>query len=207
MAMKIARISNPDYVRMISLDNDSAMDEAVADFVTRTTMTITHGMAAPVSEGEIMGQLRYVAQSGEEITALLIASRDVKAQPPAFDILTYMPFLKRLEDPLVQALAVVLAVLVLLLIVAIIYRRISKQRRRAKIYQVRRKEELQAVRAYNRRRYSEARARKEAVRRERREKWERRFDDAYDFEDFDDDEDYDDDDEDFEDDERDDYDL
>ena len=197
MAMKIARISNPDYIRMISLDSDSAMDEAVADFVSRTTMTITHGMAAPVSEGEIMGQLRYVAQTGEEITALLIASRDVKEQPPAFDILAIFPFLKRLEDPLVRALVVVLMILVLLLIIAVIYRRVSKQRRRAKIYQVRRREELKAERAYNRRRRAEARARKEAVRRDRREKWERRFDDAYDFEDFDDDDDdYDDEDDD-----------
>ena len=196
MAMNIAQISDPDYTRMISLDSDTAMDEAVADFVTRSTMTITHDMVAPVSEGEVMGRLRYVAQSGEEITALLIASRDVKAQPPAFDPLAYFPFLKRLEDPLVRALLIVLAVLILLLIIAIVYRRVSKQRRRAKIYQVRRREELHAERAYNRRRRQAARARKEAVLRERREKWERRFDDAYRFDDDDDDEDYDDDDDD-----------
>ena len=189
MSMKIAQISDPDYTRMISLDSDTAMDEAVADFVTRTTMTITHGMVAPVSEGEIMGRLRYVAQSGEEITALLIASRDVKAQPPVFDPLTYFPFLKRLQDPLVRALIVVLACLVLLLIIAAVVRRVGKQRRRAKIYQVRRREELHAERAYNRRQREAARARKEAVRRERREKWERRFDDAYSFDDPDDEDD------------------
>ena len=196
MAMKIARISNPDYVRMISLDSDSAMDEAVEDFVSRSTMTITHDMVAPVSEGEIMGRLRYVAQSGEEITALLIAGRDVKAQPPGFDPLAYFPFLKRLQDPLVRALIAVLGCLALLLIIAAIVRRVSKQRRRAKIYQVRRREELYAERAYNRRRREAARARKEAVLRDRREKWEHRFDDAYSFEDMDDDDDdeYDDDD-------------
>ena len=189
MSLNIARISNPDYIRMISLDNDSAMDEAVADFISRSTMTITHDMVAPVSAGEIMGQLRYVAQSGEEITALLIASRDVKEQPPAFDLLNLFPFLKRLEDPLVRALLIVLACLVVLLIVAVIYRRASRQRRRSQIYQVRRREELQAERAYNRRRRDALRARKEAVRRDRREKWERRFDDEYTFGDLDDEDD------------------
>ena len=185
MAMKIAQISDPDYTRMISLDSDTAMDEAVADFATRSTMTITHDMVAPVSEGEIMGRLRYVAQSGEEITALLIASRDVKAQPPVFDPLTYFPFIKRLQDPLVRALIVVLACLVLLLIIAAAVRRVGKQRQRARIYQVRRREELQAERAYNRRRREATRIHKEAVRRDRREKWEHRFDDAYRFDDMD----------------------
>ena len=183
MAMKIAQISNPDYTRMISLDSDSAMDEAVADFISRSTMTITHDMVAPVSEGEIMGRLRYVAQSGEEITALLIASRDVKEQPPAFDLLTAFPALRRLQDPLVRALLIVLACLALLLIIAGIARRVGKQRRRARIYQVRRREELNAERAFNRRRREAARARRETVRQSRREKWERRFDDEYSFED------------------------
>lgn len=198
MAMNVAQISNPDYTRMISLDNDNAMDEAVADFVSRSTMTITHDMVAPVSEGEIMGRLRYVAQSGEEINALLIASRDVKEQPPAFDLLSVFPVLRRLQDPLVRALLIVLACLVLLLIIAGIVRRVGRQRRRAKIYQVRRREELHAERAFNRRRREAARARKEAVLRDRREKWERRFDDEYSFDDpdEDDDDDYDDEEED-----------
>ena len=200
MAMKIAQISNPDYTRMISLDISTAMDDAVADFVSRSTMTITHDMVAPVSEGEIMGRLRYVAQSGEEITALLIAGRDVKEQPPTFDLLTYFPFVKRLQDPLVRALLIVLGVLALLLIVAAIVRRVGKQRRRSRIYQVRRREELQAERAYNRRRREAERASREAerldreaVRRERRKKWEQRFDDAYDFEDYDEEDEDDDD--------------
>ena len=139
-----------------------------------------------------------MAQTGEEITALLIASRDVKAQPAAFDPLAYFPFIKRLEDPLVRALLIVIGCLIILLIVAAIVRRVGKQRRRAKIYQVRKREELHAERAYNRRRRDEARARRESVLKERRKKWEHRFDDAYSFDD--DFEDYDEDDEDEDDD-------
>ena len=196
MAMKIAQISNPDYTRMISLDSDTAMDEAVADFVSRSTMTITHDMVAPVSEGEIMGRLRYVAQSGEEITALLIASRDVKEQPPAFDLLTMFPALRRLQDPLVRAL---------LIVAPPPCAAGHRQRERAKIYQVRRRQELHAERAENKRRRDRARRHREAVRRDRREKWERHLADDrdYDFV-YDDEDDFDEDD--FDDDEYDDFD-
>ena len=199
--LKIAEISNPDYIRMVALDSDTAMDEAVADFVSRTTMTINHAMVAPITEGEIMGSLRYVSQSGEEITARLIAGRDIAAQPPRLSLTDYFPFIERFKDPLVRALLIVLAVLIVLLIVASIVRRVSQQRHREKVYRVRRREELLAERAENRQRREEARRRRQAIREERREKWEKRpgprhdDDDDYDddYDDYDDDyDDYDD---------------
>lgn len=196
LSMKIAQVSDPEYIRMIPIDSDTAMDEAVADFVSRSTMTITHKMVAPVSEGEIMGQLRYVAQNGEVITALLIAGRSVQEQPPRFSLTDYFPFLKRLNDPLVRALLIVLAALIALLIIAAIARGASRRRRRDKIYKVRRHEELESERAENRRRRERARMQREARKAKRRKQWERSldvddeedddFDDYDDFEEFDD---------------------
>lgn len=190
--LRIADISNPDYTRMVPLDVETAMDEAVEDFVSRTTMTITHSMAAPVTAGEIMGQLRYVSQSGEEITARLIAGRDVQAQPRRRSLSDFFPFIERLQDPLVRALLIVLAVLVALLILAAIVRRLSRQHRRDQVYRVRRHEALLSERAENKRRRDEARRRREAVARERRARWDKRArdgDDDYDA--FDDEDRYD----------------
>ena len=164
LELRIAEISNPDYTRMVPIDVDSAMDDAIADFVSRTTMTISHSMVAPVTAGEIMGTLRYVSQSGEEITARLIAGRDVQAQPPRRSLTDYFPWIKRFDDPLVRALMIVLACLILLLIIAAIVRRVSFQRRRDQVYRVRRHQALLDERAENRRRREEARRRREMAR-------------------------------------------
>ena len=213
LSLRIARISNPDYIRMVSTDVDGAMEDAVADFISRTTMTITHSMTAPVSEGEIMGSLRYVGQSGEVINALLIASRSIKEQPARMSLSDLFPFVSRFSDPLVKALLIVLLCLVVALVIASVVRSAARQRERGRIYQVRKREELHAERAENRRRRERARRRREAVLRERREKWERRgegkdYDFIYDEEDGDDFDDYDDYDDDYDDDDydRDDYD-
>lgn len=147
LELRIAQISNPNYTRMVETGNDAAMEEAVDDFVSRCQLVITSNMTAPVSEGEIMGQLRYVAQSGEEITAKLIADRDIAEQPPQTNITDILPFLKHFENPLVKLLAIVLALLVILLVVARGVRRSRAERRRKRIYEARRREYM---RQYNR---------------------------------------------------------
>ena len=207
LELRIAEISNPDYSRMIAIDSETAMDEAVADFVSRTTMTINHTMVAPVTAGEVMGTLRYVSQSGDEITAKLIAGRDIQAQPARMNLVDFFPFIKRFEDPLVRALLIVLACLIVLLIIATLVRRISRQRRRDKVFRVRRHEDLLAERAENRRRREAERRRRQAVLAERRRKWAQRpkrrrsaddedeYDEYDDYDDDYDDDDYDDDDE------------
>ena len=209
LSLRIARISNPDYIRMVAIDVDGSMEAAVEDFISRTTMTITHSLTAPVSEGEIMGSLRYVGQSGEIINALLIASRSVAEQPARMAITDMFPFLARLNDPLVCALLIVLALLILLLLIASAVRAANRQRERDRVYQVRRRQALRDERAENRRRREYNRRQREAILRDRRDKWDRRDDDRdYDFVDddaYDDDEydnddyddDYDDDDYDF----------
>lgn len=177
LSLRIARISNPDYIRMVSKDVEGAMEEAIADFISRTTMTINHSMAAPVSEGEIMGTLRYVGTSGEVINALLIASRAIREQPARLSLTDMFPVLARFDDPLVRALLIALFVLVLLLIIASAVRTQTRQRERGRVYKVRRREDLLTERAENRRRRAYNRRRREEILRERREKWERRSDD------------------------------
>ncbi|MGX8705228.1 MAG: hypothetical protein ACSW8J_01490, partial [bacterium] len=152
LSLRIARISNPDYSRMIAIDVEGSMESAVADFISRTTMTITHSLTAPVSEGEIMGSLRYVGQSGEIINALLIASRTIKEQPPRMSIEDMFPFLARLNDPLVCALLIVLALLILMLLIASAVRAANRQKERDRVYQLHRRRELMEERAENRRR-------------------------------------------------------
>ena len=193
LSLRIARISNPDYIRMVSLDVEGAMEEAIADFTARTTMTITHNMTAPVSEGEIMGTLRYVGTSGEVINALLIAGRAIEAQPESFTLSDMLPWLTRFDDPLVRALLIVLIILIVLLLITSAVRTQAKQRERGRIYEVRKRDALYAERAENRRRREINRRRREAVLRERREKWERRSDRDYEFiddDDYDDGDDY-----------------
>ena len=174
--LDIAQVSNQEYIRMVASDNEQAMEDAISDFVTRSMLTITHNMVAPVSEGEVVGQFRYVAQSGEEITALLIAGRSIEAQPPRFTLTDFFPFLQRLEDPLVQALLIAAAALIVLLILAGILRRASRQKRRSEIYEVRKREKLRDDRSRTQRRL-EARRRSRERFDGRRKRYDHYFDD------------------------------
>ena len=140
LSMKIAQISDPEYTRMVEIDNEAALEEAINDFVSRCEMTVTGDMVAPVSEGEIMGRIRYLDQSGKEITGLLIADRTIEAQPPKTEISDVIPALKAFENPLVVMLTVVIALLILTLIIAASVRRARADRRRRQIYEARRRE-------------------------------------------------------------------
>lgn len=180
LQLKIARVSDPDYKRMVAVDVETALDDAVKDFVTRSMLTITHSMVAPVTEGEKIGEFRYVDQSGEEITAWLVAGRSIEEQPPRASLTDFFPFIEKLDDPLILALIAVLVALFILLIIAGIVSRANQQRYRAKIYKSHRRDMLRQER-------ERARKRREARRKRREEMGEEDdFDD-----DFDDDDDYD----------------
>ncbi len=138
--MRVAQISNPDYTRMVESNNEAAMEDAIADFVSRCELVVTSDMTAPVSEGEIMGKLNYVAQSGERITATLIADRNIAEQPPQLTLNDIFPFLKYFDNSLVRMLAIVLALLLVLLLVAASVRRARTERRRKKIVDARKRE-------------------------------------------------------------------
>ncbi|MBR6767506.1 MAG: D-alanyl-D-alanine carboxypeptidase [Clostridia bacterium] len=156
--MNIAQISDSDYSRMVQTGNTGAMDAAIADFVSRSQLVITDNLAAPISEGEILGNFSYIAQNGQRITALLVASRAVAEEPERFGITDMFPFLIYLENPLVRALLIVLAVLIVLIILSGMMRRARRERRRREIYEARKQ-------AYMRRQRMEARM----IERERKE--------------------------------------
>lgn len=149
--LKIAQISDPDYTRMVENDNEAAMDAAIKDFVSRCELTVTSDMVAPVSAGEIIGKLRYQDQSGKEITALLVADRDIAEQPPKATLTDFFPVLAYFENPLVVMLAAVLILLIILLLVAGAVRGARKERRRKKIYEARRLEYMRRMSAQRRR--------------------------------------------------------
>ncbi len=149
--LKIAQISDPDYVRMVENDNEAAMDEAINDFVTRCELTVTSDMVAPISKGEIIGRLKYMDQSGKEVTALLVADRTIEEQPPRMKLTDIIPALAYFENPLVVLLAAVLILLIVLLVVAGIVRGVRKDRQRKKIYEAKRLEYMRRMSAQRRR--------------------------------------------------------
>lgn len=162
LTMNIAQISDGDYCRMVQTGSDTAMDHAVADFVSRAKVIITHDLTAPISEGEIMGNFSYIAQSGEQITALLVASRAVEEAPERFNLFATFPFLLYFRNPLFRAFAIVIALLILLLILAAIIRSARRERRRREIYEEKRSEYMRMQRLKERRQREEARRRNAA---------------------------------------------
>ena len=151
LGLRIAQISDPDYTRMVENDNEQAMAAAVDDFVSRCEMTVTSDMVAPISEGEIIGRLRYQDQSGNEITALLVADRSIAEQPPKAELTDIFPVLAYFENPLVVLLAAVLILLIVMLLIAGAVRAARKEKRRKKIYEARRLEYMRRMSAQKRR--------------------------------------------------------
>ena len=188
LGLNIAQISNPDYTRMVETDNQEAMDRAVEDFVSRCEMTITSDMVAPISQGEIIGRLRYVDQFGEELTALLVADRSIAEQPPRTTLVDIFPVLAYFENPLVVLLAAVLILLIVALLIAGAVRNSRRERRRKQIYEARKL-------AYMRRKSAQKRrnARRAKERRRRLREREDDYDEYDEYDDEDDDDDYDDD--------------
>ena len=117
-------------------------------------------MVAPVSEGEIIGKLRYLDQSGKEITALLVADRDIAEQPPKADLTELIPALKYFKNPLVALLAVVILLLIVLLIIAGAVRGARRDKRRKQIYEAKRLEYMRRMSAQRRRDERNARRRR-----------------------------------------------
>lgn len=149
--LKIAQISDPEYVRMVENGNEAAMEAAINDFVTRCELTVTSDMVAPISKGEIIGRLKYLDQSGKEITALLVADRTIEEQPPRMELTDIFPVLAYFENPLVVLLAAVLIMLIVLLVIAGIVRGARKDRQRKKIYEAKRLEYMRRMSAQRRR--------------------------------------------------------
>ena len=152
MGLDIAEISDTDYHILVRSNSQDELNRVVDDFVARTEMVITDDMVAPVSKGEIMGSMKFVAKSGEEITALLIASRDLAEQPASISLLDVFPGLKVFNNPLVLLLLVVLLALFVLVLLALHARQARIDRRRTSIYKARKREIESAMGANDKKR-------------------------------------------------------
>lgn len=141
--LEIAQISNTDYLRMVERDNPNALNAAVADFVSRTKVEVTHDLTAPISKGEIFANFSYFDPStNSTVTAKLVAGRDVAERVVRAKLTDIFPFLKIFENRLFLMLLAVLIVLIVLIIVLAVSRRAARQRRRRRIYEQRRDEYL-----------------------------------------------------------------
>lgn len=150
LEMKLAQISNSEYTRMIQTGSDDSRKRAIEDFIQRADIVLMDNLAAPITAGEFVGTFSYTTQSGETITASLIAGRDIEAQPEGTTIYDVFPFLLIFENPLVKILTVVLLMLILVLILYSNAKRRRKERRRRQIYEQRRREYLRRQNAGSR---------------------------------------------------------
>ena len=141
--LEIANISNSNYVRMVERSSETALSEAVADFVSRTQVQVTHDLTAPISQGEIIGDFSYFdPTTGSTVTAKLIASRDVEERTVLATLTDYFPFLRIFQNRLFLMLLGILVLLVALIIMLVCSQRAAKQRRRRRIYERRKAEYL-----------------------------------------------------------------
>lgn len=140
LTLNIAQVSNSEYERMIQTDSDTAMSRALDDFISRSVLNITSDLVAPISAGEILGSFSYTTQDGEAMTAALIASRDIEAQPETTTIYDVFPFLGLFDNLLVRLLLVVVALLILSIALYRAARRRRIERRRRELYERRRRE-------------------------------------------------------------------
>lgn len=149
--LDIAQISDTDYLRMVERDNQNALPEAVADFVSRSRVEVTHDLTAPISMGEIIGKFSYFdSTTGETVTASLVASRDVAQRVERLKLTDIFPFLRIFSNRIFLLLLAVLLVLLVLIVALVISRRASRQRRRRRIYEQRKDEYMQRRPTYGR---------------------------------------------------------
>ncbi|NLF27483.1 MAG: D-alanyl-D-alanine carboxypeptidase [Clostridiales bacterium] len=158
LSLRMTQVSDSDYARRVR-KGDRALGEAVADFKARTTVALNEGLRAPIEEGEIVGTLTYASREGDTLTAMLTADRAIEARPEYATVYDVLPFLKPMEPFFSSGWAtytlIAVAALVAVLIVFSARRRARKNRRRQRIYELKRRE-------YNR---VEAERRREEMRR------------------------------------------
>lgn len=140
MDLDIAEISDSNFRMLVRSDNEEELNKLISDFISRTEMIITDDMVAPISKGEIMGRMNYISRSGETITALLVASRDVAEQPATVTIRDILPFLRAFDNPLVLMLIGVILLMLVLIAIAAASSRARRDRRRSRIYYARKRE-------------------------------------------------------------------
>lgn len=95
-----------------------------------------------VKAGSLVGSFKFNAPTGEVISGMLIASRDVELEPVGTTLWEYltenMPILKNFEDDTVIYIIIGALALIAFIIIAITVRNIRRNRRRRQFYKRRR---------------------------------------------------------------------
>ncbi len=157
LELRITDVSDSSYARFVRTGDEDALSAALDDFVSRSAVSDLSNLVAPISMGEIVGNFTYTAQDGSQITATLIAGRDIAEQPEPTTIYDLFPFLHVFDNVLVRILLVVLALLIVVLILRARSERRRRERRRRELYERRRREYMQRQRSNPPRRNSNSR--------------------------------------------------
>lgn len=81
LALNLSNVSTGDFSLKVVSGSDSAREKALSDFRENVEIVLRSDIEAPIAQGEILGQLRYVSELGGVLTAELSASRSVEKQP------------------------------------------------------------------------------------------------------------------------------
>ncbi len=168
LSLRMTQVSDSDYARRV---RKGALGEALADFKARTTIALNEGLRAPIEEGEIVGTLTYTSAEGETLTAMLTADRAVEARPEYATVYDVLPFLRPLEPFFSSGWAIYVLIAAVAAVAALIVfsarKRAQRNRRRQRIYELKRREynRMQAERRREEMRRAAARRRRPAPRR------------------------------------------
>ena len=81
MMLRYGNITGGDVKRMIQRNSEKAMQMAQEDIRKTLNIHWNRELVAPVTVGEVMGTLSFLAPDGTEVSTELIATRDVAAKP------------------------------------------------------------------------------------------------------------------------------
>lgn len=137
--LQVVNLSDEEYRCMVR-NSEGAITKALTDFARKVQIDLRSTLNAPIDAGEIVGNFSYTPVTGEAITAVLIASRDVEARPDSVTVFDVFPFLSVFDNEIIKWALVGLLILIIILIIWKIRRSVIRQRRRREIYRIRRKE-------------------------------------------------------------------
>ena len=168
MMLKYANLTGGEVQRMIQRNSEKAMQLAQEDIRKTLDIQWKRELVAPVTAGEVLGTLSFLAPDGTQVSADLLATRDVAARPeptpsptptaapepvakPDADAPDAGTPVRRESNPRNTGAIRVLLVIVILALITVAALLVAAHRRRE-----RRRREMQRRRAAARRRRAQA---------------------------------------------------
>ena len=81
MTLRLGEISGGDASRMVLRDSEKSLNRALDDLRATLKVAWSRSLTAPVTVGETVGTLSFRAPDGAVVSAPLLATRDIEAQP------------------------------------------------------------------------------------------------------------------------------